>query len=262
MSTPRAEQPESLVETERYGAVAVIYLNRPARLNAVTQGLTAGLVKALDEVCASDAGAVVLAGRGRAFCAGHDLREPSPPRETLLARLEQLQDVTRRLRGLPQPVIAAVHGHVVGAGVEFLLGCDLVLAAIGTTFRFPEIGLGLSITGGASKLLPLAVGPLRTRELLLLGEPFSAEEAAAWGIVNRAVPAADLMSTTMAWATRLAGQPRESMALAKSALNAGIDSALAAALTLEVAHAIVTDDVSPDATRSVTASKVRNTRHD
>lgn len=262
MSRSSAEQPDSLVQTERSGAVAVIYLNRPSRLNAVTQDLTAALVKALDEVGASDAGAVVLAGRGRAFCAGHDLREPAPPRETLLARLEQLQDVTRRLRGLPQPVIAAVHGHVIGAGVEFLLGCDLVLAAVDTTFRFPEVGLGLSITGGASKLLPLAVGPLRTRELLLLGEPFSAQEAAAWGIVNRAVPAADLMSTALDWATRLAGQPREAMALAKSALNAGIDSALAAALTLEVAHALVTDEVRPDASRSVAASKARNTRHD
>src|SRR5690349_8191312 len=157
--------------------VAVIALNRPQRLNAVNDQLVEGLLAALSEVEAGDCGAAVLTGRGRAFCAGHDLKEPRGDAAGLPRRLEHLQDVTRRIRGLSIPVIAAVHGHAVGAGAEFALGCDLVVAADGTRFRFPEVGLGLSVTGGVTKLLPLLVGPVKAKELVLLGDPIDAHEA-------------------------------------------------------------------------------------
>jgi 2-(1,2-epoxy-1,2-dihydrophenyl)acetyl-CoA isomerase len=238
--------------------VAVISLNRPDRLNAVNDQLVEGLLDALAEVEAGDCGAALLTGRGRAFCAGHDLREPRGDDDSLLRRLEHLQSVTRRIRSLSIPVIAAVHGHAVGAGAEFALGCDLVVAAEGTRFRFPEVGIGLSVTGGLTKLLPLLVGPVKAKELLLLGEPFDADEALRLGLVNRVVPAGELMGAALDWARRLASQPRMSTALAKRALDNGIDAAFEASLGLEISHAVITDGVAEYDGATLAASRARN----
>ena len=218
--------------------VAVVTLNRPERLNAVVPALVDDLLARLAEVAGSDAGAVVLTGAGRAFCAGYDLKEP-PADGDSRRRIERLQQVTRRIRELPQPVIAAVHGYAIGAGAEFALGCDLVLAAEDAQFGFPEAGLGLSVTGGISRLLPLLVGPLKAKELLLLGERVDAAEAARLGLVNAVVP--DARETALRWARAIAQKPAYAVTLAKRALDAGIDSALDAALELEVAHALITD---------------------
>ena len=198
MSTLHAEDGPVVLRID--ADVAVISLNRPHRLNAVNDQLVEGLLEALSEIEASDCGAALLTGRGRAFCAGHDLKEPRGDDDELLRRLEHLQDVTRRIRALPIPVIAAVHGHAVGAGAEFALGCDLVVAAEGTRFRFPEVGLGLSVTGGVTKLLPLLVGPVKAKELVLLGEAIDAHEAMRLGLVNRVVPPSELTGATMDWA--------------------------------------------------------------
>ncbi len=220
--------------------IAVIWLNRPERLNAVVAELVDDLLEALDAAAKSDARAVVLAGRGRAFCAGHDLKEPTPEGDSR-PRLDRLQDVTRRLRGLRQPVIAAVHGYAIGAGAEFAMGCDLILAAEDAVFAFPEVSLGLSVTGAASRLLPLLVGPLKAKELLLLGERVSGTEAANLGLVNAALPVDDLMDTALAWAARIAAHPAAAATMTKRALDSGIDSSLDAALELEVSHALITE---------------------
>jgi enoyl-CoA hydratase/carnithine racemase len=240
--------------------VAVISLNRPERLNAVNDDLVTGLLRALAEVERADCGAAILAGRGRAFCAGHDLKEPRGDEAGLLGRLERLQEVTRRIRQLPIPVIAAVHGHAVGAGAEFALGCDLVVAAADARFRFPEVGIGLSVTGGVTKLLPLLVGPVKAKELVLLGEPIDAQEALRIGLVNRVVPPDQLMDAVLGWARRLASQPRLPTALAKAALDNGIDTAFGASLGTEVAHALVTDGVARDRDNdaALAASRARN----
>jgi len=244
------------VEVEVRGDVAVVFLNRPERLNAVNHALVVGLVDALSRLADGPCRAAVLAGRGRAFCAGHDLRETSDV--PLLERLERLQDVTRRLRALPIPVIATVHGHAIGAGAEFALGCDLVIAESGATFRFPEVGLGLSVTGGATKLLPLLSGPMRAKEIVLFGEPFDGADAAAWGLVNRVVPPGEALDAALAWGARLAELPRAAVALAKSALDAGIDAAFASALDTEVAHAVATDGAARDGAAALRASRARH----
>ncbi|GLY69237.1 enoyl-CoA hydratase/isomerase family protein [Amycolatopsis taiwanensis] len=230
------------VEIGWHDDVARVWLNRPERLNAVAPVLVDDLLAALDQVAGSGARAVVLGGRGRAFCAGHDLKEPTPPGDAR-ARLERLQDVTRRLRALPQPVIAAVHGYAIGAGAEFALGCDLVLAAEDAVFAFPEAGLGLSVTGAASRLLPLLVGPAKAKELVLLGERIDAATAERIGLVNAVVT--DVGETAMDWAGRIAKQPGAT--LAKRALDASID--LEPALELEVSHALITE-YSSDAARA------------
>lgn len=220
--------------------IALVWLSRPDSLNAVTATLVDDLVRTLDEVADSSARAVVLAGRGRAFCAGHDLKEPTPTGDSR-ARLDRLQNVTRRLRALPQPVIAAVHGYAIGAGAEFALGCDLILAADDARFQFPEVGLGLSVTGAASRLLPALVGPLKAKELLLLGERIDAELAARIGLVNHVVPGHALLESAMTWASRIAAGPPAATTMAKRALDTGLDSSLEAALELEVNHALITE---------------------
>ena len=256
MSTQQADG--AVVELSVDADVAVIALNRPQRLNAVNDELVEGLLAALAEVEAADCGAVVLTGRGRAFCAGHDLTQPRGDADGLQRRLEHLQDVTRGIRRLAIPAIAAVHGHAVGAGAEFALGCDLVVAAEGTRFRFPEVGLGLSVTGGVTKLLPLLVGPVKAKELLLLGEPIDAHEALRLGLVNRVVPDSQLMDAAIDWARRLASQPRVSTALAKAALDSGIDAAFEAGIELEIEHAIITDEQATRGDEALRASRARN----
>ncbi|WP_034268926.1 enoyl-CoA hydratase/isomerase family protein [Haloechinothrix halophila] len=223
--------------------VAVVALDRPHRLNAVVPALVDDLIARLDEIAArDDVRAVVLAGNGRAFCAGHDLKEPAPTGDSR-GRLERIQHVTRRLRALPQPVIAAVHGYAIGAGAEFALGCDLILAADDTVFAFPEAGLGLSVTGGASRLLPLLVGPVRAKELLLLGERIGAKRALEMGLINRVV-AGEPRDAAVEMARELAGKPSYAVTLVKRALDSGIDASLESVLELEVTHALFTENTA------------------
>ncbi|GAA5111958.1 enoyl-CoA hydratase/isomerase family protein [Haloechinothrix salitolerans] len=224
--------------------VAVVSLDRPHRLNAVVPTLVDDLIARLDEIAArEDVRAVVLAGNGRAFCAGHDLKESTPAGDSR-GRIERIQHVTRRLRALPQPVIAAAHGYAIGAGAEFALSCDLVVAAEDAVFAFPEAGLGLSVTGGASRLLPLLVGPVRAKELLLLGERIGAQRAMEMGLVNRVVATDELRGTAVDMARELAGKPSYAVTLVKRAVDAGIDASLEAALELEVTHALLTENTA------------------
>lgn len=230
------------VDFELADSVARIYLNRPHRLNAVVPELTEELVAALDRAGQEGARVIVLAGRGRAFCSGHDLKEELPP-ETVLAtrnRVEQIQEVTRAIRRFTGPVVAAVHGYALGAGAEFALGCDLVVAAEDAQFGFPEVSVGLSVTGGISRLLPLLVGPVRAKELLLLGERFGAARALELGLVNRVVPAGQHEQAAGEIAVRLRDQPALSLALAKQALDRGADSALEEAMATETDFAALT----------------------
>src|ERR1700753_2255917 len=235
-----------VVEYELADAVAWIHLNRPERLNAVVPELTAGLVAALTRAMQDGARVIVLAGRGRAFCSGHDLKELLPPEHVLATRLrvEQIQDGTRSIRRFPGPVIAAVHGYALGAGCEFALGCDLVVAAEDAQFGFPEVSVGLSVTGGISRLLPLLVGPVRAKELLLLGERFGAARALDWGLVNRVAAAGQHEQAAAEIAARLRDQPARALALAKQALDRGAESALEEAMAAEVDFAALT--VAPE----------------
>ncbi len=230
------------VDYEFAEGIARIHLNRPERLNAVVPGLVEDLVAALERAHAEGARAVVVAGRGRAFCAGHDLKEPTPE-ETVLetrARLERIQDVTRRIRSFPGPVIAAVHGYALGAGCEFALGCDLIVADESAVFGFPEVSVGLSVTGGISNLLPRIVGPARAKEMLLLGERIPATRAEQLGLVNRAVPIGTHEEAALEMAATVASRPPLSASLAKRVIDAGADATLEEAMTTEVEHAILT----------------------
>jgi enoyl-CoA hydratase/carnithine racemase len=165
------------------------------------------------------------------------------PAETVLAtriRVDGIQEVTRAIRRFPGPVVAAVHGYALGAGCEFALGCDLVVAAQDAEFGFPEVSVGLSVTGGISRLLPLLVGPVRAKELLLLGDRFSAPRALDLGLVNRVAPAGQHEEVAAGIAARLRDQPALALALAKQALDRGAECALEEAMAAETDFAALT----------------------
>jgi 2-(1,2-epoxy-1,2-dihydrophenyl)acetyl-CoA isomerase len=229
-----------LVTYETVGDVAVVTLDRPASLNALTADMVDQLAEALLRAITEDVGAAVLAGNGRAFCAGHDLDEVQDPAQRSANRrdLERIQDVTRLLVRSPHPVVAAVQGYALGAGLEFVLGCDLVVAARGTQLGFPEVEVGLSVTGGATRILPVTVGPAVAKELVLLGERFPAERAQVLGLVNVVVEADELMGTALGYARRLAARPRESLRSAKRSLDLGLHGGLEAVLQREIEDAL------------------------
>lgn len=233
---------DKTVHYETADGIARIYLNRPHRLNAVTPQLVEDLCEALDEAREDDVGAVILSGRGKAFCSGHDLKhEEEPVSETEeRSRLQRIQDVTRKIRGAPYPVISAVHGYALGAGCEFALCSDLVTAARDAEFGFPEVSVGLSVTGGISHVLPIAVGLARAKELVLLGERFGAEKAKSLGLINRVVEPEDLDGAALEVARKLRDLPRTSLSLAKLALDRGAQSNIEAAYEVEVDHALLT----------------------
>ena len=238
-----------VVDYELDQSIARVYLNRPQRLNAVVPELTAGLVTALQRAGDEGARVVVLAGRGRAFCSGFDLKEPVQQESVIETRrrVDGIQEVTRAIRRFPGPVVAAVHGYALGAGCEFALGCDLVVAAADAQFGFPEVSVGLSVTGGISRLLPLLVGPIRAKELVLLGDRFDATAARELGLVNRVTAPGEHEGAALEVAARLAAQPALALALAKQALDRGADCALEEAMAAETDFAALTVAPGPDA---------------
>ncbi len=225
-----------LVEFEVSDGVAEARLNRPERLNAVTPELVEELCGALEQAIAADVGALILAGNGSSFCAGYDLRQP--PRELTGAQrrhqLERIQDVTRLLRRSPHPVIAAVQGYALGAGCEFALGCDLVVLARDAVLGFPEVEVGLSITGGVTHLLPRLLGGPLAKHFVLLGERIPADRAASLGLAGSVVDGPELMPAVRAHAQRLATLPRASLRVAKRALDRAPLTGLEEAMELEI----------------------------
>ena len=216
--------------------VQKISLNRPHRLNAIVPDLLDDLIAALDAANGDvHVGAIVLTGEGRAFCAGDDLKEfsaqASDETETT-AYIERIQDVTRSMMLGDRPVIGAIRGWAAGGGLEWVINCDFAIAAEGTRFFFPEISLGVFVTGGVTELLPRLVGLQRAREMILLGEKFDASQAKSWGLIRDVVADEALLPAATDLARRLAALPRERVRDLRHILarrdGAGLDGAMRA----------------------------------
>lgn len=200
---------------DRDGGVLTLTLNRPDKLNAIDNPLADALLDALRSAAADPAvRAVRLRGHGRAFCAGRDVSAPPTERD-----LELVQAVARAIVTHRCPVIAAVHGWTVGAGFEWMMNADVVVAANDTRFKLPEASLGVFVTGGLVATLPAAVGPMRAKALTLLGEAFDAQQALAWGLVYRCVPVDELDAVSLAAARQIAALAPEVASAFKRVLN-------------------------------------------
>jgi enoyl-CoA hydratase/carnithine racemase len=245
------------VLSERQGPVAVVTLNRPERLNAISGGLLDALHRALHQAQHDDAvRAVVLTGAGRAFCAGDDLKEfaeQSSTPESAARHVEGIQQITRDLMFGAKPVVGAVHGYAVGGGFEWVLNCDLVVAADDLVGFFPEMGLGQFVTGGVTYLLPQAVGHQKAMELWLLGEHHDASTLARLGLVNWVVPLAEMLPRAVEVAARIAGKSAFAVSRLKRLVTTGRPGDFASALELEQ-EATMAAMATADAAERVAAS--------
>lgn len=217
------------------GPVAFVTLNRPEVLNAYNVEMRDELFSALDAV-RDDPGlrVLVLQGAGRAFCSGGDLSEFGTAPSPLVARwVRWRRDVWGLLASLDPITIAAVHGLVVGSGLEMALLCDLVLAADDAIMALPECGRGMIPGVGGTQTLPRAVGEGRALDMILTGARVDAREAARIALVNRVVPRAELEGAVVDVAARIASLPAGGVTALKRCVNRGIERSLAEGLALE-----------------------------
>ena len=216
--------------------VAMLTLNRPERLNALSAPLVEDLHAALDAI--DDAvRVVVLTGAGRGFCAGLDLKEPMGDGTVVggLRAQERIAGLMLKLRALPQPVIAAVNGAAAGGGLALALSSDVRLASPEARFNVAFVKLGVSGADmGVSHLLPRIVGLGHASELMLTGRLVGAEEAARIGLANRVVPAGALLDEAAALAGEIARNTPFAIRMTKQVLGVNVDAqSLAAAIELE-----------------------------
>jgi len=222
---------------EASGGIAEIRLNRPHRLNAVTQQLYDELNAALGVAEADgDVRVVLLTGEGRAFCVGADLKEHKAGRTAYHRRqyLRGEQIVCKRLLLLSKPVVAAVNGFAVGAGAEMAIAADFILMAESAQIGLPEVSIGTFLGGGVTSLLPRLVGLAKARELVFLGERIRGDEAVRIGLANRVLPDEGFLAAAREFAGRIAGKAPLSMQLAKEQLNMAAERTFDAALTAEL----------------------------
>ena len=223
-ATPSTDLPPIYLSIELQNGVLRLTLDHPARRNALSEGMMAALSTALTDAAVDPSvKVIVLAARGPAFCAGHDLKELSPHRAgpdkgrayfaTLFAACASLmQSIVRH----PKPVIAEVAGVATAAGCQLVASCDLAVAGEGAAFATPGVNIGL-FCSTPMVALTRAVGRKQAMEMLLMGDLIDAATALRFGLINRVVPAEDLTATTMAIASQIAAKSPLTLKIGKEA---------------------------------------------
>lgn len=251
---PRATQAAPPVLVDRRGPVATVTLNRPASRNALSREMVAALADAFTGI-ARTAGlkVVILAARGAAFCAGHDLRELRDLHDpAALKRLfADCAAVMQQIIALPQPVVAKVQGVATAAGCQLVASCDLAVAAGSARFATPGVNIGL-FCSTPMVAVTRAVARKHAMEMLLTGDAVDAATAAAWGLVNRVVGDDDLAVAVDDLAEALAAKPAAVVALGKRAFYRQIDQPLAIAYA-ETAEIMAQNMAAADAREGISA---------
>lgn len=209
---------ESVLETIVDNRVATLTLNRPDKFNALSEGLLGELQSALSIIGKDESIAVViLAARGRAFCAGHDLRQmrSNHSEEYYQSLFAQCSQMMQTIRKIPQPVIASVQGLATAAGCQLVATCDLALAANTAQFAVSGINLGL-FCSTPSVALSRNVNSKRALEMLLTGEFIDADTAVEYGLINHSVAPEQLDTQTRSLADRIASKPKSARKIGKS----------------------------------------------
>jgi enoyl-CoA hydratase/carnithine racemase len=215
------------------GGVALITLDRPP-LNALSTGLLAALAKQAHALASNaEVKAVVITGNSRAFAAGADVTEFSPDRESARLVAASFRTACDAISAIPRPVIAAIRGYALGGGLEVALACDLRVASEAARLGQPEILLGIIPGGGGTQRLARAVGASRAKEMIFSGRQVRADEALAIGLVDRVVPADEVLDNALHWAHSFAPGAVVAMGLAKRAIDDGLDGPLARGLDVE-----------------------------
>lgn len=244
------------VNLSNSGPVAIVTLNRPDRLNAMSAELLHDLHHAMLAAQGDPAARVIVfTGAGRAFCAGDDLKEFTQQAESnasVSAMCDQIQQITRDIMFGPKLVIGAVHGYAVGGGFEWVLNCDMTVAADNLVAFFPEMELGHFVTGGVTHLLPQTLGHQRAMELFVLGERHTAQQLLQLGLVNRVVPLADMLPRAMELANQVATRSTLATSQLKRLMTTGLSAQLSGALELERQAAMACFS-NPDTARRIAA---------
>jgi enoyl-CoA hydratase len=222
------------IELTRAEEFALITLNRPEALNALSFALIRELGRAFDEVAASNARALLVTGAGtRAFCAGADIKELTGRPLADQRRGADLGQATfAKLDRLPMPSVAIINGYAFGGGLELALACTFRLATRNAKMGFPEIKLGLIPGYGGTQRLPRAVGEARALEMIMTGRTVDAEEAGRIGLVNRLVDG-DPVAAGVAFARQFAGYSLPVLGFARDAVRRALDTPLPEGLKIE-----------------------------
>ncbi|RVV99374.1 2-(1,2-epoxy-1,2-dihydrophenyl)acetyl-CoA isomerase [Mesobaculum littorinae] len=222
------------IEVHEEAGLAVITLNRPELMNALDRDMRAALTQALT-AAAQTARAIVLTGRGAAFCSGQDLSEGADPDRLDLAEIlrEEYEPLLQAITDAPVPVLAAVNGVAAGAGANLALACDVVIAAESAVFLQAFSRIGLIPDAGGTYWLPRQVGLARAMGAAFFAEPVTARQAADWGMIWEAAPDHEFEATWQARARHLAAGPTAALRATKQALRAAGDSDFATQLELE-----------------------------
>ena len=229
---------------EKEGAIGCVTLNRPQSLNAYNIQMRDDLSVVLRAVRDDDEVRVVLfKGAGeKAFCAGADLTEflTAPP-PVSARRIRFDRDVWGLFLSIPQPLVAVLHGYVLGSGIEMALCCDMRIASDDAHFGLPEVELGILPAAGGTQTLPRLVGQGKALEMLMSGRRINAQEAWESGLVNRVVPKSRLLEIAKKTAEKIASYDPDVMRCVKQAVRRGIDLPLAEGLDLEkrLAHQLL-----------------------
>ena len=212
------------IQIAHEGPTAIVTLNRPERRNALSLELMLDLIAALDEIGRNrEIRAVILAAAGKVFCSGHDLGQMAGRDINEYRRIfDVCTDLMQKVQSIPQPVIAEVQGLATAAGCQLVATCDLSIAAEDAAFATPGVKIGLFCTT-PMVALTRAVGRKRALQMLLTGETVAAQTAAEWGLINQAVPAADLQDATRSLAGKVAAASSLVVALGKQAFYTQID---------------------------------------
>lgn len=221
--------------------MALLTLNRPGKLNALSNELLDAITGALDRIeLDPDVRAVVITGAGRAFSVGADIAAfqrhmQAGPAEAVAHFMRPGHRMTRRVESFSKPVIAAVNGLAFGGGCELVESAHIALAADTAVFSKAEVNIGIIPTFGGTQRLPRNVGRKAAIELILTGRTFEAAEATRLGLVNRIVSSADLLGAAMTLAAELATKPPLTLAAALMAIHRGMDAAIDDGLAIEEA---------------------------
>jgi len=235
--------------------VRTIALNRPKSLNAMNRQLIDDVAAAFGDANRDPATrAIIFTGEGRAFCAGDDRREHVHPATEEDARdlVEAIQRATLEIMFGAKPVVGAINGWAVGGGFEWAINCDFPIWAESAGAFFPEVSLNLFVTGAVTALLPAIVGPVKAREMLYLGQRYTAAELKTCGVAWRVVPDSDLMAEAGQVAAQLAALPTLSTRAMKRVLNQTTADALRRALDLET-EATIAGFLDPETSRLLKA---------
>ncbi len=249
--------------------IATVTFNRPEAMNALSPELRAGFIDAVEQLVETPGlRCIVVRGAGPAFMAGGDVKgyhqQIADDREVLARdlreRIPRMNRAIERLRSLPLPVLASVHGAAAGAGMSLMMACDLAIAADDTVFTLAYTRIGTSPDCSGSFFLPRLVGLRRAMQIALMSERIDAATALDMGLVNWVVPAAELEAETARIAHRLATAPTRALAATKALLNQSLETALAEQLAAEAesfAACALTDDFAEGVAAFVDKRKAR-----